>query len=68
MKGQCQMFIGDGTVVVLGRKWRSKWWTIHCCGCSKHRRRVDGSCVHERELLEKVRIELRPRVRIEAGR
>ena len=65
--GQCRMFITDRTIVLVGRKWRSKWWGITCCGCGKSRRRKDGSCKHERQVLEMIRPELRNRTRIVPG-
>jgi hypothetical protein len=65
--GRFQMVIVDKTIVVIGRKWRSKWWTIKCCGCSRHKRRKDKTCKHERALMEHVKPELLGRTRIDCA-
>jgi hypothetical protein len=62
-RGKCQMVIIDKAIVMIGRKWRSKWWRITCAGC-RSRRRKDGTCKHERAVLECVNPEFLPRVRI----
>ena len=59
-----EMLIVDRSIVFLHRKKRSKWWTIECMGCSRHRRRKDGSCKHERLVLDAARPDVRPRMRI----
>lgn len=64
-RGQCQMLIIDKTIVTIGRTWRSKWWKIACHGCSKSRRRKDGTCKHERIVLDMIDPQLLSRVRIE---
>lgn len=63
-QGKCQMFIMDRTIVTIGRKWRSKWWYVHCVGCSKTRRRKDGSCKHERRAMETIDPKFLSRVKI----
>jgi hypothetical protein len=63
-RGSCQMLIVDRRIVILGRTWRSKWWTIKCT-CRPYKRRADGTCEHERLILSQVRPELANRVRIE---
>ena len=62
--GKFQMLIMDRTIVIISRKWRSKWWSIHCVGC-KGKRRQDGSCKHERLVLDSVAEQFQGRVRIE---
>lgn len=51
------MLIVDRSIVIIGRRWRSKWWTVKCCGSC--RRRKDGSCKHERAVFEAVKGKLR---------
>lgn len=58
-----RVLIVDKAIVIVSRRWRSKWWKIEC-GCSKWLRRKDGTCKHERAVLERIRPELRDRFRI----
>lgn len=53
----------DKRLVVVGRKYRSKWWRVTCV-CPQSRRRKDGSCKHEREVLDFLKPEIRERARI----
>jgi hypothetical protein len=62
-QGEFSMLIMDKTIVIVARKWRSKWWTIQCM-CSKWKRRKDGSCKHERVVLEKIGAAFQGRARI----
>lgn len=62
-QGQFQMLVTDKTIVIIGRKWRSKWWFIECM-CSKWRRRKDGTCKHERQLMATVHPSMLARTRI----
>lgn len=64
-RGKAYPIVMDRTIVVIGRRWRSKWWSIHCCGC-RCRRRKNGSCKHERAVLSMVKPEMRARARIDA--
>ncbi|MCK9563613.1 MAG: hypothetical protein M0R02_12945 [Bacteroidales bacterium] len=50
--GKVQMLLIDKKIVLVGRKYRSKWWEVTCCGCSKKKRRKDGSCAHERQTMD----------------
>lgn len=61
--GSVSMLIVDKTIVIVARKWRSKWWKIQCVGC-KSKRRKDGSCKHERQTLERASPDIRDRCRI----
>jgi hypothetical protein len=66
--GECKMLILDRTIVTVGRTWRSKWWKIACPGCSPSRRRKDGTCKHERRVMEMIEMidpDMMSRVRIE---
>lgn len=58
-QGKMMMLMFDKTIVVMHQKYRSKWRTIHCCGCSKWKRRKDGSCKHERQVLENLLPEIK---------
>ena len=61
--GSFSMVIMDRSIVIIGRKWRSKWYEINCM-CSKWKRRKDGSCKHEREVLERIDKKIKHRCRI----
>lgn len=62
--GAFEMLIVGKAIVLLSRKRRSKWWEIECPGCSPSRRRTDGTCKHERTVLESVNPKIKQRVRI----
>ena len=65
-QGTCQMLIVDRAIVTIGRRWRSKWWLIRCT-CSRHQRRKDGTCKHERAVLAQVNPKYLPRTRIDVS-
>lgn len=56
----------QGTIVMLTRRRRSKWWKAVCFGQKTHYRK-DGTCVHTDDLLASLNPELVPvdRVRVE---
>ena len=62
--GEFLMIIIGKSIVVVGRKYRSKWWSVMCSGC-KGKRRKDGSCKHERAVLDLLRPDIRASARIE---
>ncbi len=64
-KPRVTTLVFDRTIVVLNKKHRSKWWSIQCLGCSRYRRRKDGTCKHERLVLAAVSPKLKSRTRIE---
>ncbi len=63
--GECVTLIFGKTIVLVGRRYRSKWWGVTCCGCSKSNRRRDGSCKHERMVIENLRPEIKRYAHIE---
>lgn len=63
--GEFSMLIVGNTIVLVGRRYRSKWWGVTCCGCSAAQRRKDGSCKHERAVMESLRPEIQRYARIE---
>jgi hypothetical protein len=62
-QGECRLLIIDKTIVLVGRKRRSKWWGVTCTGCTGKRRK-DGSCKHERAIIENLLPEIRRYARI----
>ena len=59
-RGEACMLIGKptgkyktSTIVLLTRKYRSKWWQLVCFGQKGHYAN-DGSCTHTDELLERL--------------
>jgi hypothetical protein len=52
-----------GTIVLLTRKYRSKWWDLVCFGQKGHYHR-DGSCVHTDDLLARLNPEKVPAERV----
>jgi hypothetical protein len=62
--GRAHMLVIDKTIVMVGRKYRSKWWEVTCCGCSKGKRRKDGTCRHERQTMEVLLPEIRRYARV----
>jgi hypothetical protein len=58
------MLIIGRELVIVARKKRSKWYEIHCPGCSQSKRRKDGSCKHERIAIECVSPAIRSKARI----
>ena len=63
-RGHFSMLIIDRNIVIVGREYRSKWWKVSCT-CSKWRRRKDGSCKHERLVLDHLVPEIRKYAHIE---
>lgn len=63
-KGTFSMVIVDKSIVVVGRKYRSKWWSVSCT-CPASRRSKDGSCAHERKVLDQLVPEVRAMARID---
>lgn len=70
----CMMLIGrppkgmkSSTIVLLSRRYRSKWWTVVCFGQKSHYR-ADGSCEHTDELLAGLKRPPREMVRVLDGR
>ena len=63
-RGDVTMVAIDKTLVVIGRRYRSKWWIIECVGCGPSRRRRDGTCRHERRVLSAATPAYRERTRI----
>lgn len=61
--GDFSLIIVDKSIVILGRKHRSKWWDVQCVGC-KGKRRKDGSCKHERSVLDRLTPKIRQYARI----
>lgn len=58
------ILLGDRKeLIVFGRKPRSKWWILFCCGRKAHYR-VDGTCKHTQSVLEMVKPEIRDRVKV----
>lgn len=55
--------VGD-SIVIVGRKHRSKFWGVTCSGCGQSKRRRDGSCKHERAILEVLKPEIKRYARI----
>ncbi len=71
MTPDAAMFVGrpssprykQGTIVMLTRRKRSKWWKLICFGQKTHYR-SDGSCAHTDEVLEHLNPERVPRERV----
>lgn len=59
-QGTASMLIVDRNIVMIGRKWRSKWWKVSCT-CGKAKRRKDGSCRHERMVFDGLAPEIKCR-------
>lgn len=66
--GRATMLIVDRSIVIVGRKWRSKWWEVTCPSCPASQRRKDGSCKHERLVMDMLRPEIRKYASISACR
>jgi hypothetical protein len=67
VEGHAMMLVTDGHIQLLLRKGKphSKYFTLWC-SCGKSRRRKDGSCRHQRDLLEhRIKPEARSRVQLE---
>jgi hypothetical protein len=65
VSADCELFITeDRTVVVVGRKARSKWWSVCCIGRKRHYRK-DGSCKHAHAVLEALQPDIKSRAKIE---
>ncbi|MEE9365909.1 MAG: hypothetical protein V3W44_04395 [Dehalococcoidales bacterium] len=62
-QGRFQMLVMDKTIIIISRKWRSKWLFIECM-CSRYRRRKDGSCKHERQVMARAHPDIAGRARI----
>ena len=63
-QGECKMLIIDRNIVTVGRKWRSKWWSVSCT-CRPYERRKDGTCKHEHFVLANMHPEIQCRAKIE---
>ena len=63
-RGDFSMVIVGKAIVIVGRKYRSKWWGVECPGCPSSRRRKDGSCKHERIILENLAPSIRSMARL----
>lgn len=61
---QYMMLIVGKNIVMLSRKKRSKWFEITCAGCPARLRRKDGTCRHERIVLDNVNPKIKHRTRI----
>lgn len=72
MSPDAVMFVGrpssprykQGTIVMLTRRKRSKWWKLICFGQKTHYRK-DGSCSHTDELLASLNPERVPPERVQ---
>jgi len=63
MPAECTMLTDGGALIVVGRRHRSKWYSVTCFGRKRHYRK-DGSCKHTDAVLEMLKPELRERTRI----
>lgn len=66
----CQLLVGTppkgckaSTVILIGRRYRSKWWTVVCFGQKSHYR-ADGACEHTDAVLANLNTDVVPRERI----
>jgi hypothetical protein len=70
VSGTVKMLVGkptgryrQGTIVLVSRKPRSKWWKVVCFGQKGHYRE-DGSCAHTDEVLASLNPDIAPAERV----